>query len=124
MVSPFPIAFGSFIKQLRLNRKVTLREHCLKHRFDPGNYSRMERGWLPPPATQTLLGKYAKALGVKDNPEIWQELIDKAAACRGELPYDLIEPAIIEKLPVIFCGLRRAISQDKLDWLVEQIRKG
>ena len=35
--------FGTFIKGLRAHRQLGLRECCLEHGHDPGNWSKIER---------------------------------------------------------------------------------
>ena len=120
-----PTAFGGFIKALRIKSGVTLREHCLKHGLDPGNYSRLERGLYPPPQSQELLEKYANALGIAEGTDAWMEFFDRAAASRGELPKDLLTDAeLVDKLPVLFRTLRaESVSEDKLDDLIDKVRR-
>src|ERR1700733_9191117 len=83
-------AFGSLLKRLRLKTGKTLREFCGEHGLDPGNYSRLERGIFPPPSGSELLEKYAHCLGLKPGTDEWLEFFDVAAACRGEIPKDLL----------------------------------
>lgn len=118
-------AFGKFIKSVRIARGLTLREHCLKNKFDPGNYSRMERGLYPPPQRQELLEKYAAALGIEEGRDEWMEFFDLAAAARGELPKDLLSDSeLVEKLPVLFRTLRaEPVSEEKLNELVDKVRR-
>lgn len=117
--------FGTLLKTLRQRTGKTMREFCLEHKFDPGNYSRLERGMFPPPQREDLLEKYATALGLNRGSEEWIEFFDTAAACRGELPKDLLsDKELLEKLPVLFRTLRGApVSASKLDELIEKIRR-
>ena len=117
--------FGQYLKELRTKKRITLREHCLKHGFDPGNYSRLERGFYPPPQKQELLEKYATALGIREGSDEWTEFFDLAAAARGELPRDLLDDSeLVKKLPVLFRTLRaNSVSEEKLDELVDKIRR-
>ena len=118
-------AFGALLKKLRIARKVTLREFCEKHGFDPGNYSRLERGHFPPPHREDLLERYAVALGLKRGSDDWIEFFDTAAASRGEIPKDLLsDEELVGKLPAFFRTLRGArMDGDKLDDFVEKIRR-
>ncbi len=50
-----PSKFSSMLKRIRLERGLTLREFCLKNGFDPGNYSKLERGLFPPPESHEQL---------------------------------------------------------------------
>jgi transcriptional regulator with XRE-family HTH domain len=118
-------AFGKYLKELRIKRGLTLREHCQRNGFDPGNYSRMERGLFPPPQRHELLEKYARALDVVEGSDEWMELFDLAAATRGEIPKDLLEDdEVVQKLPVLFRTLRaESVSEHRLDDLIEKVRR-
>ena len=118
-------AFGELLKRHRHALGKTLRDFCLAHGLDPGNYSRLERGLFPPPQKTELLEKYATALGLRRGSEEWLEFFDLAAATRGELPKDLLaDDDLISKLPVLFRTLRGSpVSPEKLDELIEKIRR-
>jgi transcriptional regulator with XRE-family HTH domain len=117
--------FGALVKKLRLATGRTLREFCLANGFDPGNFSRLERGLFPPPQNRELLERYAAALTLKPGTDDWLELFDVAAAERGEIPADLMSDAeIVEKLPVLFRTMRaKQVSKGGLDDLVKRIRR-
>jgi len=68
-----PSKFAAMLKRIRLEQGLTLREFCLKNGFDPGNYSRLERGLFPPPESHELLERYAFALGLKPGSDQWLE---------------------------------------------------
>jgi transcriptional regulator with XRE-family HTH domain len=117
--------FGKYIKGLRTRQRITLRDFCLQHGLDPGNYSRLERGRFPAPQKQEILEKYAIALGLTRGSDEWVEFFDIAAASRGEIPADLLnDEQLMEKLPVLFRTLRgNPVSADTLDKLIEIVRK-
>lgn len=119
-------AFGALIKQLRIAQGLTLREFCARSGFDPGNYSRLERGVFNPPHDRQKLERYATALGLSPGEDDWLEFFDTAAASRGEIPEDLLsDDEIVKKLPVLFRTLRaKPVSPERLDELVERIRRG
>ena len=48
------LTFGEFIKQLRLQNRITLREFCRLAGIDPSNWSKIERGMLQPPKSKML----------------------------------------------------------------------
>ena len=116
--------FATLLKGLRIQKGLGLREFCLDNGFDPGNYSRLERGHFPPPKTETLQ-KYARALGVEEGSSEWMELFDLAAAERGEIPADILsDEEVVRKLPVLFRTLRaQPLTPEQLEKLVEKVRR-
>jgi transcriptional regulator with XRE-family HTH domain len=118
-------AFGEFVKARRQARGLTLRSFCEKHGFDPGNVSRLERGLMQPPQDEKKQSEFALALGLTAGTNDWQEFFDRAAACRGEIPSDLMaNEKVVEKLPLLFRTLRGGpVPPERLDDLVDKIRR-
>ena len=117
--------FGELFKQLRIESGQTLRAFCLKHGFDPGNISKIERGRLAPPKSQKKLTGYANALGLKKGSDEWQQIFDRAAAEQGQIPADLLDDELVAKLPVFFRALREinGADEDDLRELAEKLRQ-
>ncbi len=44
--------FGDYLKSRRLERDLTLRDFCRSAGEDPSNWSKVERGILPPPTDE------------------------------------------------------------------------
>ncbi len=118
-----PRKFGSFFKEMRLKGDYGLREFCQKYGLDAGNISKVERGLLPPPASN--LEKYAAYLGIKKGSEDWFEFFDLAASEAGKIPPDIMSDAeLVKKLPLFFRTMRgQKVPEEKLDELIEIIRK-
>jgi transcriptional regulator with XRE-family HTH domain len=118
-------AFGKLMKSLRIKAGLTLREFCDTNGLDPGNYSRLERGLLPPPQKKSLLEKYAQAVGLVPDSDEWTEFFDTAAASRGEVPPDLMtNEQIVEKLPLVFRTIRGSrMTKKGLDDLIAKIKE-
>ena len=118
-------AFEMRLKELRTTKGVTLLEFCQANQFDPGNYSRLERGVFPAPHKEELLAKYALALGLTRGSDEWLEFFDLAAASRGAIPTDLLsDEEVVKKLPVLFRTLRGSpVTEEQLAGLVEKIRR-
>ncbi len=116
--------FGNFFKQKRIERHLTLREFCKRNNLDPGNISKLERGLSAPPHSKEKLNRYAKALGLKEGSDEWIELFDLAAACRGEIPREIMDDAeVVAKLPTVFRTLRGSkVSNRKLNKLIDRIK--
>jgi len=98
-------SFGEYIKEYRIKRSITLREFCRINNLDPSNWSKIERGMLPPPKSKEVLNELAKSLKISQNSDDWNTLFDLAAI--GHIPVDLInDTSMLEKLPVFFRTLR------------------
>jgi len=118
-------AFGAFFKELRIGQKVTLRQFCQGHGYDPGNISKLERGLLPPPDSEAKLAEFAKALKIRRGSDAWYQFFDLARAARGKLPPDVLRKRdVVARLPLLFRTLRgQKVSAQKLNELIEMIRR-
>ncbi len=118
--------FGEFFKVRRQALGLTLRVFCLKHKLDPGNMSRLERGLLPPPQHRDRLKEYARYLDLKKGSDDWYTFFDLAAVSKGRIPSELMEDEkVVAKLPLIFRTLRgKRFTNGRLDGLVRKIRAG
>jgi len=117
--------FGNFFKTKRVESGFTLREFCRAHNLDPGNISRMERGLLKPPSSKKKLEEYASYLGIQKGSDDWYEFFDLAAACRGEIPDEILDnEELLKHLPIIFRTIRgKKVSKKLLEELAEMIRR-
>ena len=117
--------FSQLLKDHRIRLGKTLREFCVEHGLDAGNYSKLERGLFPPPESEARLEKLAHAYKLKRGGEDWLEFFDLASVGRGEIPKDLLtDEEVVKKLPVIFRTLRgKPLPTEKQDALVERIRR-
>ena len=98
-------AFGKFIKELRTRKGVTLRAFCRLADLDPSNWSKVERGILPPPRSSKGLADIAGALLIEKGSEDWDRMFDLAAV--GQVPRDLLSsPASEERITVFFRAAR------------------
>lgn len=117
-------SFGEFFKAKRQELELTLREFCLKHKLDPGNLSRLERGLLPPPQDRKLLERYARFLEIQSASGDWYAFFDLAAASKGRIPDDILQDEeVVAKLPLVFRTLRgKRLTDKQLDELVKKVR--
>lgn len=118
-------SFGDYLKNLRKEKKITLREFCLKASADPANISRIERGSMPPPQDPDILERYAKALGISTGSNEWYTFFDLAAASRGIIPKDIMsDPEVVRMLPAFFRTLRgQKPTDDEMRKLAAKIKK-
>jgi transcriptional regulator with XRE-family HTH domain len=117
--------FGTYAKELRAQRRLGLREFCLKNGHDPSNWSKIEREVLAPPRDEDTLREWAKQLGLKEGSEEWLKFFDYAAVDAGRIPdYVLKDEELVEKLPVFFRTLSgNKPSEEELDSLIKLLRE-
>lgn len=117
--------FGSYLRELRKEKRITLRAFCSNANADPGNISKIERGVWPPPQDHEILERYAKALDIAEGTDRWYRFFDYAAADRGIVPQDLMaHEEVVKALPVLFRTLRREKpTPEDLDRLVDKLRR-
>ena len=119
------ILFGKHFKQLRQKTGKTLRQFCLEHNLDPGNYSKLERGKYLPPKSKEKLEKLASFLNLQEGSDEWYDFFDDAAACSGTIPkYIMDDKELSARLPLVFRTIRgEKIDPIKIDKLAEIIRR-
>lgn len=117
--------FGGFIKDLRAQRRVSLRSFCLDNGIDAGNYSKMERDILPPPQDKEKLQHLAEALGLEKDSKDWKKFFDLAAVTNGKIPeYIMQNEELLNKLPIFFRTFEgQKIDDEKLEQLIELIKR-
>ena len=113
--------FYDLLREKRLERRLTLREFCRRAEEDPANYSRIERGLRTPP-NDDVLSRYAKVLGLEGDE--LQDFVDRGALARRELPKDIPESALVDKLPAMLRSIDRVRpTDDQLDNAIDVIRR-
>ena len=119
------MSFGEMVKNLRIEKKMTLRQFCQEYGYDPSNWSKIERGVNLPPKDEETLEHWAKALGLKPKTEAWKSFMVEAEVSRGNIPRDVMnDPALLGKLPAFFRTVRGSeVGERELDNLIEKIRK-
>lgn len=117
--------FGNFVKAKRMEKGMTLRKFCTISNLDPGNVSKIERGRLDPPSSQEKLASYASFLGITEGTNDWIDFFDRAAACKGAIPREILEDSeIAQYLPLIFRTIRgKKVPEERLNEIVEIVRK-
>ena len=96
--------FGEFAKDRRIAASQTLRSFCRDAAIDPSNWSKIERGVLPPPDEAGFLTRVSDVLRL--TPEERVTLVDLAAIARGQIPEDLRDEEILNKMPAFFRAIR------------------
>lgn len=116
--------FGETLKQLRIQKELSLREACRETGYDPSNWSKIERGKISPPSEEKTLKKWASVLGILKDKEKTQKFIDDAQIAQGIIPSDILsQENAVECLPAFFRTLRNEKPTKKeIDQLIELIR--
>lgn len=119
------MTFGESIKQRRLELKFSLREFCRKFDEDASNWSKLERGALPPPERNERLLEIGRYLGYGDDSTEMRELFDLAAVERGKIPQDLMtDRNFLDCLPVVFRTFRdEPPTEEELMRLADMIKE-
>jgi len=114
--------FGEFIKTLRLEREISLREFCRVAGIDTSNWSKIEREILPPPKSKELLESIRQTLSLSETSDEYQTL--KELAVIAHIPTDILDnQTVINKLPVFFRTLRGDKPMEKeLDNLIRLLK--
>lgn len=119
------MCFGDYLRSLRLERHISLRDFAKATQSDPGNISRIERGLLPAPRDRDILGRYARALGLAEGEDVWYRLYDLAASEAGRIPPDLMErDDVVEILPAFFRTIRgQKPTEDDMRKLLDKLKE-
>jgi transcriptional regulator with XRE-family HTH domain len=90
---------------MRIKKGLTLREFCRRTELDPSNWSKIERGFLPPPKSRALLEEIARILGLSNGSDDWHTIFDLATI--SFIPAEILgDQSIVDKLPVFFRTVR------------------
>lgn len=99
------MTFGEYVKELRIKKRITLREFCRLNNLDPSNWSKVERGILSPPKSKNVLTAIANSFHLEEGSEEWNTLFDLAAI--GHIPRQILtDENIVNKLPIFFRTIR------------------
>jgi len=115
--------FASLVKDLRIAKRLTLRQFCQQLGLDPSNWSKVERAVNPPPGDARLLESLAQFFGLSG--EAKQAFFDAASLARREIPADLSEnELLIKTLPAFFRAARgHELSETELAAFAADVRR-
>lgn len=117
--------FGEFIKEYRINKGISLREFSKLIEVDASNWSKVERGILPPPQDLEKIKRIGLILEIEVGSEQWKEMKDIANIDAGIIPEDILsDERALNSLPMFFRTLRSdKPSSEELDKLIDMVRK-
>lgn len=115
---------GEYIKPRRLDLGFSLRKFCELIEYDASNWSKIERGVIPPPPYSTKeVAPYDKIRVVlRLSVDEYKELITIASVDRKEIPV-YIEDNILNALPVFFQTIHKGkLGKKELEKLIEMLK--
>lgn len=115
--------FGEQLKELRIAKRLTLRECAAQLTVDPSNWSKFERSITPAPKDILVLETWAEFFGLTG--EAKAAFFDLAALSRQEIPADIADDArVMQALPAFFRAVRgEELQGEKLKQFIEDLRK-
>jgi transcriptional regulator with XRE-family HTH domain len=114
--------FGNYVKERRIAAGRTLRNFCRDAAIDPSNWSKIERGILPPPDDARFLSRVADALALSGEQR--SEFLDLAALSRGRIPADLKDAELLGRMPAFFRAIRgQEYTPEDFEKLLSDVRK-
>lgn len=119
------MTFGEFVRVRRIEAELSLREFCKRLETDPSNWSKIERGLLPPPDNRDFLEKIAKVLGLRKGSSEWYSIFDLASLAQQKIPDDVYQDEdIVSALPVFFRTIRgEKPTAEELDSLIALLKR-
>ncbi len=116
------MTFGQLLKDVRIDRKITLRQCSADLGVDASNWSKMERSVNPAPKDTAILTRWANFFHLRGPKR--QAFFDLAALSRHELPRDIAsDEKVLRALPAFFNVVRGTeMDQTMMDQLIEDIR--
>ena len=116
--------FGEFIKSLRIERDIGLREFCRRLSIDASNWSKVERGVSTPPQDKGKLDRIAEVLNIGKGSRLYNEITDKASIDAGIIPKDILsDQETLSALPMFFRTVRsEKPTPEELEKLIKKIR--
>jgi len=117
--------FGDFVKDLRVQTGLTLREFCRISGEDPSNWSKIERNQLQAPQDEGRLLRIAGILKVEEEARI-QELKDLAEVSAGNIPKYIMDQAeLVNCLPAFLRTIDNIKpSREEFERLISKLQEG
>ncbi|MFA5777441.1 MAG: helix-turn-helix transcriptional regulator [Parcubacteria group bacterium] len=116
--------FGEFLYNLRIKKEYTLREMCRKVKYDPSNWSKIERGKISPPSDRKMLETWAKTLGLKKDSKEFDDFICYANVAQGIIPFNILEEKeLVAALPAFFRTIKnKKPTKEEIDNMINLIK--
>lgn len=115
--------FGDKLKELRIQKRLTLRDCAAILTIDASNWSKFERSITPAPKDIEVLESWAEFFELTGENKA--AFFDLAALSRKQIPEDIADDArVMQALPAFFRAVRdKELEGDKLKAFIEDLRK-
>lgn len=115
--------FGEYLKTLRTEKDLSLRNLAKNTEYDVGYLSRIERSIMLPPLNNDFIEKISQYLSLTDNEE--RMLSDLAVSEKGKYPDDIKDELIeITALPILLRTINnKKLSDEQVRELAERINE-
>jgi transcriptional regulator with XRE-family HTH domain len=118
------MGFGTYVNDLRINNKKTLRQFCAESGLNPSYWSKIERGVNPPPENESVLGQWAKYFELESGTEGWNRFMDEARTASSEFPKEIMsDEKAVSLLPVFIRNVRGAeMGKAQIKKMIQMIK--
>jgi len=119
-------SFGSFLREMRLQKGFGLRAFAEAIGWLPSNLSHTETGRINPPKDSKILRHIAKVLGLKEGSAEWGNFFDLAAKdVPTRVPADIADFVREEELAPIMLRTvaNKKLTRAQIEKLIEKIKK-
>ena len=115
--------FGDKLKEMRIHKRLTLRDCAAILAVDPSNWSKFERSVTPAPKDIEILESWAEYFELKGEEKAG--FFDLASLSRKQIPEDIADDArVMQALPAFFRAVRgKELEGEKLKEFIEDLRK-
>jgi transcriptional regulator with XRE-family HTH domain len=117
--------YGEFLKGLRIEKGLSLRDFSRRIGEDPSNWRKVERGILSAPRDDRKKELIASVLSVTKRSEEWNKLEDHASVDSTTIPdYIMNDKEALAALPSFFrtIGSVRP-TQEEIEKLLEKLKE-
>lgn len=116
--------FGHYLRSLREEKSIGLRQLARDVGLQPSNYSNIENGYLQAPG-EGVLKRISARIGILEGSAEQAKLFDLAAESRDEVPIDIRE--FIKENPLVPAMLRsmkdKKLSPEEIEALLDDLEK-
>lgn len=119
--------FGEYLRSLRLEKRIGLRQFAKAVGILPSNLCHIESGRHSSHQGKEFIEKVAKALQLEEGSKEYEKLFDLAAH-PGEIPADVKEyfneHDLMQKLPVMARTIKNSkMTRTQIERLIEDLKK-